>query len=150
MNLYDLRPETEHERLRQQLNRRDDFHDINLSGEWIHKKKDGSIIYVDIASHPIKLNDRPARLIVVNNITARRKAQTKLLQQNTQLREIAQLSSHELRGPVASILGLVSLFDKNNQDRDLNNKIIENLKTSAGDLDKVIHQIVKKTHEDGK
>jgi signal transduction histidine kinase len=105
---------------------------------------------VDIASHPIKLNDRPARLIVVNNITARRKAQTKLLQQNTQLREIAQLSSHELRGPVASILGLVSLFDKNNQDRALNNQIIENLKTSAGDLDKVIHQIVKKTHEEGK
>lgn len=150
LNLYDLRPEAEHERLRNELKTRDVFKDLKISSEWQHQKKDGSIIYVDIASHMIKLNEGRARLIVVNNITERRKTQMKLLNQNIRLREIAQLSSHDLRGPVASILGLVSLFDETNQDVDLNNLIIENLKTSAKDLDKVIHAIVKMTHEEGR
>ena len=112
-------------------------------------KKDGSLIFVDIASHQINLNEHKARLIVVNNITAHRKAQNKLIKQDNTLREIAQLSSHDLRGPVASILGLVSLFDDENLDVNLNNLIIENLKECATNLDKVIHAIVKKTYEDG-
>lgn len=150
LNLYDLRPEAEHERLRNELKGWDVFNDLKITSEWQHQKKDGSIIYVDIASHMIKLNERPARLIVVNNITERRKTQMKLVNQNIRLREIAQISSHDLRGPVASILGLVSLFDEKNQDIDLNNLIIENLQKSAKELDKVIHTIVKITHEEGK
>ena len=150
LNLYDLRPETEHARLRRELNGGDIYKDLKLTAEWQHQKKDGTIIYVDIASHRMKLNDHDARLIVANNITARRKAQIKLVNQNSRLREIAQLSSHDLRGPVASILGLVSLFDEENIDFSLNNQIIENLKISAKDLDKVIHAIVKKTYYDDK
>jgi PAS domain S-box-containing protein len=149
LNLYDLRPEVEHERLRQELKDKYLYHPLKLSSEWQHKKKDGSIIYVDIASHMIKLSEHRARLIVANNITERRRVQTKLLSQNKQLREIAQLSSHELRGPIASILGLVSLFDENNTNFNLNNRIIKNLERCAKDMDKVIHAIVKKTYEDG-
>lgn len=150
LNLFDLRPEAEHERLRNEMKTRDIFKELQLTEEWQHQRKDGSIVYVDLASHRIQLNDRSARLIVVNNITARREAQNKLLNQNTRLREIAQLSSHDLRGPVASILGLVSLFDHENLDINLNNQIIENLKISAEQLDSVIHAIVKKTYDEGR
>lgn len=148
LNLFEIRPESEHERLKNQLDKKHLFKAHKLSEEWVHMKKDGSLIFVDIASHQINLNDHEARLIVVNNITAYRKAQNKLLKQDTTLREIAQLSSHDLRGPVASILGLVSLFDEENLDVNLNNLIIENLKECATNLDKVIHAIVKKTYED--
>ncbi|NEU08687.1 PAS domain S-box protein [Flavihumibacter sp. R14] len=149
LDLYDLRPEGEHERLRQELKDKYIYHDLKLSSEWQHKKKDGSIIYVDIASHIIRLSEHRARLIVANNITDRRKAQEKLLNQNKQLREIAQLSSHELRGPVASILGLVSMFDESCADPNLNSQIIKKLELCAKDMDKVIHAIVKKTYQEG-
>ena len=150
LSLYDLRPESEHERLKTQLKESQIFKDVEISSEWKHQKKDGNIIYVDIASHMIELSGQQARLIVVYNVTARREAQLKLLNQNKRLREIAQLSSHDLRGPVASILGLISLFDKSNLDFNLNNQIIENLEASAKDLDQVIHAIVRKTHEESR
>jgi PAS domain S-box-containing protein len=149
LSLYDLRPESEHERLKEELKQKDIFRDLKLSSEWLHKKKDGTIMYVDIASHQIKLNDHRARLIVANNITDRRKAQNKMEAQNKQLKEIAQISSHDLRGPVASILGLVSLFDESNADINLNKQIIKHLESCAKDMDKVIHTIVKKTYEEG-
>jgi PAS domain S-box-containing protein len=149
LTLYELRPKTEHERLSNVLERKHLFTTYKESEEWVHMKKDGSLLFVEIASHQISLNKHPARLTVVHNITAHRKAQNKLMRQDITLREIAQLSSHDLRGPVASILGLVSLFDHENQDVQLNNLIIENLKESAKNLDKVIHAIVKKTHDDG-
>jgi len=149
LNLYDLRPVEEHERLKEELKNKDIFKDLKLSTEWQHKKKDGTTIYVDIASHMIKLNEHRARLIVANNITDRKRAQDKLLTQNKRLREISQLSSHDLRGPVASILGLVSLFDETNMDINLNNQIVKHLEICAKDLDKVIHAIVKKTYEEG-
>lgn len=148
LSLFELRPESEHERLKNELDKKHLFKRHKLAEEWVHMKKDGSLIFVDIASHQINLNQQKIRLIVVNNITAQRKAQNKLLKQDNTLREIAQLSSHDLRGPVASILGLVSLFDEENQDMNLNNTIIENLKECATSLDKVIHAIVKKTYED--
>ena len=149
LNLYDLRPEAEHQRLKEELKNKDIFKDLKLSSEWQHIKKDGSVIYVDIASHLIRLNEHRARLIVANNITDRKKAQDKLVTQNKRLREISQLSSHDLRGPVASILGLVSLFDESNVDISLNNQIVKHLEICAKDLDKVIHAIVKKTYEEG-
>jgi len=150
LTLYDLRPASEHERLKSQLKEVEIFEDVELSSHWLHQKKDGTLIFVDIASHLIELNGHQARVIVAHDITARREAQLKLLNQNKRLREIAQLSSHDLRGPVASILGLISLFDKDNLDVNLNKQIIGNLETSAKNIDEVIHAIVRKTYEESK
>jgi PAS domain S-box-containing protein len=67
--------------------------------------------------------------------------------QNNRLLEIATISSHGLRKPVATILGLVNLFDKANLNNPLNAEIIEHLETSSLELDDVIHHIVEKTTE---
>jgi light-regulated signal transduction histidine kinase (bacteriophytochrome) len=61
------------------------------------------------------------------------------------LQEIASISSHNIRRPVATIMGLVSLFDKNNLNNSLNKDIMEHLETTALELDDVIHIIVEKT-----
>jgi PAS domain S-box-containing protein len=65
--------------------------------------------------------------------------------QNRRLMEIASIISHELRRPVASIIGLVNLFDRTNQDKDLNNELIDHLATTSKELDEVIHVIIRKT-----
>ena len=74
-----------------------------------------------------------------------KKNQEHVNDQTSMLQEIAAISSHELRRPVATILGLVSLFDKGNPDNPLNNEIVGHLEITAQELDNVIHTIVKKT-----
>jgi PAS domain S-box-containing protein len=65
--------------------------------------------------------------------------------QNKMLQEIASISSHEIRRPVATILGLVNLFDHGNLDNPLNREIIGHIDLTAKELDIVIHTIVEKT-----
>lgn len=69
----------------------------------------------------------------------------RLTEQTRRLQDIAAISSHNIRRPVATIMGLVNLFDKKNPDNPLNKDIVEHLETTAIELDQVIHTIVEKT-----
>jgi len=69
----------------------------------------------------------------------------KLKAQNEKLLKIAFLQSHEVRAPVANILGLVSLFNFDNKSAPINAKIVNMLKSAAEVLDKTIHEIVENT-----
>jgi len=48
------------------------------SGQWRHRRKDGSVMEVETVSHPFNLDMRPARLTLVNDITERRRADRRL------------------------------------------------------------------------
>lgn len=63
------------------------------------------------------------------------------------MQEIAHIQSHELRGPLASIMGLVGLFDDKYPDDSFNKDIIKKLKISSEKLDAVIFQIVAKAEK---
>ncbi|HXH98970.1 MAG TPA: response regulator [Sphingobacteriaceae bacterium] len=67
--------------------------------------------------------------------------------QNKKLREIAFLQSHQVRVPVAQILGLFSLFEFDNPSAPINSEILSKLKIAAESLDKTIHDIVSKTND---
>ncbi|HEY9169533.1 MAG TPA: PAS domain S-box protein [Lutibacter sp.] len=51
----------------------------NPSSDWLHIKKSGEIINVNIVSHKVIFNTREARHILVNDITASKKAEQELL-----------------------------------------------------------------------
>jgi PAS domain S-box-containing protein len=70
----------------------------------------------------------------------------KLKRQNDRLQEIARLQSHTIRRPLASIMGLVDIFDEE-QLSPQNAKLLEYMKQSALELDQVIHEIVRKTEQ---
>jgi CHASE3 domain sensor protein len=63
------------------------------------------------------------------------------------LREIAEIQSHQVRAPVATILGLINLFNFKNPADPNNQDILQKLKTSTEAFDKVIEEIVKMTNE---
>jgi PAS domain S-box-containing protein len=65
---------------------------------------------------------------------------------NKQLEDIANINSHKIRGPVATILGLLSLFDLDNFDSIDNKNLLDKLKITAERLDNVIREIVGKTY----
>jgi len=71
------------------------------------------------------------------------KSKEKLVEKNKSLEEYAFITSHNLRRPLANILGLVQLFDEKKSYDDLNKEVIEKLKTSAEELDEVIKQTTK-------
>jgi two-component system cell cycle sensor histidine kinase/response regulator CckA len=50
------------------------------SGVWRHRKKDGSVITVEITARKFVLDGRPARLVVANDVTERRKLEEQLRQ----------------------------------------------------------------------
>lgn len=74
-------------------------------------------------------------------------ADEKLKAQNNKLFEIAFLQSHQVRAPVAHILGLISLFKADKPADPINKEIIKMLHTTAVELDQVIYEISERTNE---
>ena len=104
-------------------------------------------IYYDTIREPkkseLQMIERTVNILRVL-IESKRNAEY-LADQTMRLQDIASISSHNIRRPVATIMGLVNLFDKNNPTNPLNKEIIEHLGTASMELDDVIHIIVEKT-----
>lgn len=71
----------------------------------------------------------------------------KLKSQNEKLFEIAFLQAHQVRAPVANILGMIRLFNVDNPSDPINGEVIRELQGVTESLDNIIYQIVQKTSE---
>ena len=92
MTIKDIRPDTEwpalFERL-PQLGRT-----TELSGVWKHRKKDGTVIDVEVSSHELALAGRRARAVVAHDVTERLRAQQALQESETLFRGMAETMPH--------------------------------------------------------
>lgn len=94
------------------------------------------------------LNLKIARALrETQDVLAKRMADAKLKMQNEKLLEIAMMQSHQVRGPLANILGLYNLFKFDDPSHPINIEVIKKLKHSLESLDLVIHEITRKTSE---
>ncbi|KAA2285403.1 putative bifunctional diguanylate cyclase/phosphodiesterase [Arenimonas fontis] len=75
MSILDLREPDEAERLKTHLAT---FDDRQRGGVWRHRRKDGSLIWVEIATHPIEMDGRACRMVIGNDITEQREAEERL------------------------------------------------------------------------
>ena len=73
MRILDVRPDEDRSMLRSFL--RQEREDRSQSGTWRHRRKDGSVIDVEIASHRLAFATRPAVLVVAQDVTERRRAE---------------------------------------------------------------------------
>lgn len=77
---------------------------------------------------------------VYNDITRIKQKEYEIIQQNNKLKEVAWISSHGVRRPLANIIGLANMMkDSHNMDEKI--KILENIHKSADELDQMIHTI---------
>ncbi len=76
MTLKDIRPQEDIPALLKdvELTRKT----LNPAGEWRHLKKNGEIINIEITSHSITFNGRPARHVLVKDITERKRTEEAL------------------------------------------------------------------------
>ncbi len=84
--------------------------------------------------------------VYFQDITYRKRYEEQLESKSQRLAEIAHLQSHKIRGPVASIIGLIHLLNENELNSDVA-QIINALRQSSLKLDEIIHQIVELTEE---
>jgi tetratricopeptide (TPR) repeat protein len=61
------------------------------------------------------------------------------------LTDIAILQSHQMRGPVARILGLAKMFNKNDPSDPVNKELIGHITTATKELDELVKKVVSKT-----
>ncbi|MES2567099.1 MAG: PAS domain S-box protein [Bacteroidota bacterium] len=64
-----------------------------------------------------------------------------LIQRNKTMEQFSYIVSHNLRSPVANILGLTNLLEKRNIKGETRSLLTEGLSTSAKKLDEVIHDL---------
>ncbi|PJE47130.1 MAG: hypothetical protein CUR34_06270 [Sediminibacterium sp.] len=106
----------------------------------------GNIRYIEAHAIVQKSADGiPIRLIGTNrDITDDIAVQEKMKTQNKVLRDIAFIQSHEVRRPLANILGVIEVLNSSNSVH--NKEIFDHLMESANELDMQIRSIVKKTN----
>jgi PAS domain S-box-containing protein len=63
---------------------------MEVSGPWRHTKKDGTLIDVEVTSHPLTFSGRPARLVVATDITERKRAEEALQQSEERFRSLVE------------------------------------------------------------
>jgi len=82
--------------------------EYNSAGEWRHIKKNGEIIFVEITSHFLTFNGRPARHVLIKDITARKQVEEALIESEDRYRDLIENSSdlictHDLDGNLLSV-----------------------------------------------
>jgi PAS domain S-box-containing protein len=86
MSLEDIRPQEDLPSLLNHI--ADNTHPLQISGPWRHMAHDGTTFFVEIHSHSLDYFGRPARLVMVNDVTARNEMETALRRQNEYLTAI--------------------------------------------------------------
>jgi light-regulated signal transduction histidine kinase (bacteriophytochrome) len=110
------------------------------------RTKSGKEIIVNGSLNTFRDDNRNLVIVILQDVTELKRNQDTIIKQNESLKSIAWLQSHELRRPLANILGFCNLFES---DVELEisdvKKLTVALSESAKELDQVIHDIVEKT-----
>jgi PAS domain S-box-containing protein len=114
-------------------------------------KKDRVWLLVDALPQIDEYGNVNQVVCTFTDITKIKNAEGIILSQNNILKEIAWQQSHEVRRPVANILGLVNVINLDiEQHKAYNPQYIEYLKIATEELDRIIKHIVHKSFETDK
>ncbi len=148
MTIKDIRPIEEIGKLEEFMQENRKNKAVFTEGIFIHQTKTGVKLTVEIKSSFICYKGKNAKVIVANDITERIAYLNALEQHNIKLQEISWMQSHDIRAPLARLMGLVSLLNNKSTQTEIDERVIINYITqSADELDGKIKEIVKKSSD---
>lgn len=107
---------------------------------------DGKLKYIQMNGEVFDAGNTENRLRgTFQDVTEQQMFIKRIEDKNETLKNIAWTQSHDVRGPLATIMGLVSLLDEEDFKNAQNKEIITGLKESSEQLDEIIKKVVKKT-----
>ena len=121
MTVKDIRPPEEVPGLLRMLASRRTEH--NRSGAWKHRRKDGTIMIVEIASHSLTFGTRNARFVLVNDMTGRIRAEEALRRSEEKYRDLFENANDA-----------IFIVDSDLRYRDVNKKAVELIGYSKEEL----------------
>lgn len=123
-----------------------------VDAEIVNYRKDGSEFWVNLVIFPITdiKGHRTHLISIQRDTTVRRRSESELrslvdelMTANTDLRQFSFIASHNMRGPVANLLGLIDLFDVEGKDPRTNSEILTRVSESVTGLDRTIQELVR-------
>lgn len=119
------------------------------TGHWEHRRKDGSIFEVELVSHPMVFEGKPARLVTVRNITTRKLIEKVLTEAQLARNEGSEMKSrflstisHEMRTPLNGISGCLELLESET-DPARRNDLSDTAQKSASELLTLIERLIQ-------
>ncbi|MES2267578.1 MAG: PAS domain-containing protein [Bacteroidota bacterium] len=88
---------------------------------------------------------KPVRMIgAMQDITERMNYIQDMEESNKKLKDIAWAQAHLVRGPLSRVLGIADLLKSGDNDTETHTKLLDYLKMSAEELDKIVKAIIEK------
>lgn len=146
MELKNIRPKSEHLFFQKSIEEFQKKKSEKYSVVTKHLTKEGEILDVEINVAKVKINNRDAGLVLVNDITENLKYIRRIEEQNATFKEISWIQSHVVRAPLARLMGLVSLLEVHEDSLSEEfRELLEYIKSSADELDVIIKEISVKS-----
>jgi PAS domain S-box-containing protein len=106
MSVKEIRPAEEVPALLNHIAKNTGTHDS--AGEWLHRKKDGTVIDVEVTWHKLDFAGRPSYLVLANDVTGRKQAEIALCESEERYRELFEnandlIYTHDLAGNFTSL-----------------------------------------------
>ncbi len=118
MTILDIRPAEETAHVREMAQRAPEG--MARTGPWRHLRKDGSVLFVRISSHPTLFEGRRARLVLAHDISAEKQLEEQLVQAQ-KMEAIGQLAggvAHDFNNLLTVINGYAQLLDSRLHEAD--------------------------------
>lgn len=118
MTIKDIRPGEDVPALVENVSRVTDR--VDHAGIWRHRKKDGSVIFVEITSHVLDFAGRRAELVLAHDVSDRKRLEDEL-RHSQKLEAVGLLAggvAHDFNNILTAIIGYSSLMKLKLQEKD--------------------------------
>jgi PAS domain S-box-containing protein len=149
MTIKDIRPPEDVQALLDDVGKHS--RGIDRAGTWRHLKKSGEIIDVEVTSHEIVFDERPAKLVLAFDISSRKQAEDALKKVEEQFRRSQKLEAvgrlaggvaHDFNNILTAILGYSDLTLRSLENYDSARHRIEEIQRAAQRASSLTQQLL--------